>query len=200
MALSTLLDSCPAISLVSTASTIAEATRNCEMELPDAVIFDVSFPNNEAFEAGTYVIDKGLVRAVGFLDNDESFAKARRAMAVPRAAYFTRHNALREISSELRRLAQLTNSGLGHDRRISRSDPRHAQLAKLDKFGLLSLTAREEEVLCWLVRGLSVKEAAAQLGLSESTVDNHKTRLMKKLKSRRATELMRIAMRAGLVD
>ncbi|MBA4020169.1 MAG: hypothetical protein C0483_23655 [Pirellula sp.] len=64
---------------------------------------------------------------------------------------------------------------------------------------LAGLTPREREVMTYLSLGYTVKQAASTLGLRPSTVDNHKTRLMKKLNVHKTVELTRLAFRYGLV-
>jgi len=61
------------------------------------------------------------------------------------------------------------------------------------------LTARELEVLARLSEGLSVRACAARLGISTNTVDNHKARIMQKLRIHKTVELARFAIRHGLV-
>jgi DNA-binding NarL/FixJ family response regulator len=63
-----------------------------------------------------------------------------------------------------------------------------------------TLTTRELEVLKLLALGRSVRDCAQHLHLSESTVDNHKTRLMKKLQIHKLTELTHVAIRDGLIS
>ena len=63
-----------------------------------------------------------------------------------------------------------------------------------------SLTRRERQVWQLIAVGQSVAEAAVTLGLAESTVDSHKSNLMKKLKARKAVDLVRLAIRLGIVD
>jgi DNA-binding NarL/FixJ family response regulator len=63
-----------------------------------------------------------------------------------------------------------------------------------------SLSAREREVLRLLAEGLSAKEAAARLQVAPKTCEAHRASLMRKLGVRKATELVRIALRYGLVE
>jgi len=67
-----------------------------------------------------------------------------------------------------------------------------------DPFTLLS--TREREVLHLIAEGLSAKEIAAELSISAKTVEAHRTSLMRKLRMRKATELVRYALRHGLVE
>ncbi len=62
------------------------------------------------------------------------------------------------------------------------------------------LSYREHQVLGYLVSAKTVKETAGILGLAINTVDNHKTRLMKKLEVHSTVELTRMAIRVGLVS
>jgi FixJ family two-component response regulator len=55
------------------------------------------------------------------------------------------------------------------------------------------LTPREREVLPLVVSGLLNKEAAAELGISEATLQIHRGRIMKKMKAESLAELVRMA-------
>jgi len=62
------------------------------------------------------------------------------------------------------------------------------------------LSSREREILHLIADGLSAKEIASSLQISTKTVEAHRTSLMRKLGVRKATELVRYAMRHGLVQ
>lgn len=68
-----------------------------------------------------------------------------------------------------------------------------------DSPGLHSLTPRETEVLACLALGNTVKVCSDILQISPSTVDNHKSRIMKKLKIHKTVDLARFALREGLM-
>jgi DNA-binding NarL/FixJ family response regulator len=67
-----------------------------------------------------------------------------------------------------------------------------------EPFALLS--PRELEVLRLIAEGLAAKEIATELGISTKTVEAHRTSLMRKLGVRKATELVRFAVRHGLIE
>jgi two-component system response regulator NreC len=67
-----------------------------------------------------------------------------------------------------------------------------------EPFSLLS--GREREVLHLIAEGLSAKEIAVELKISTKTVEAHRTSLMRKLGVRKATELVRYALRHGLIE
>lgn len=75
---------------------------------------------------------------------------------------------------------------------------RTPQRASTEPFSVLS--SREREVLQLIAEGLSAKEIARDLGISTKTVEAHRTSVMRKLGARKATELVRYALRHGLIE
>ena len=64
---------------------------------------------------------------------------------------------------------------------------------------LQKLTQREQEVLSYIVQGLTNKEIATQLFLSPDTVKNHVVHIMEKLGAQDRTQAAVIAIRNGLI-
>jgi DNA-binding NarL/FixJ family response regulator len=62
------------------------------------------------------------------------------------------------------------------------------------------LSSREREVLQMLAEGKTNKEVAVTLNLSVYTVDAHRGRIMEKLNVHSINELVRFAVRNGLID
>lgn len=65
---------------------------------------------------------------------------------------------------------------------------------------IATLTRREMEVLKLVGQGMTVRQTAARLGVAESTIGNHKYRLMRKLGVKTSLEALRIAVRHGLAN
>jgi len=65
--------------------------------------------------------------------------------------------------------------------------------------GELGITARELEILQAIADGLSNREIAERLYVSENTVKTHSSRLFDKLQARRRTQAVQRAKQAGLV-
>ncbi len=63
-----------------------------------------------------------------------------------------------------------------------------------------TLTPREREVVRHVAEGLSSKEIASSLALSVRTVDTHRANVMRKLRLRSVSEVVRYAVRHRLVD
>ncbi|MDH5353386.1 MAG: response regulator transcription factor, partial [Gammaproteobacteria bacterium] len=64
----------------------------------------------------------------------------------------------------------------------------------------LGLSTREFEVLRLLAEGRTVGQIAVSLDLSPKTVSNHRSHLMKKLKLTSTADLVRFAIRQGVID
>jgi len=88
-------------------------------------------------------------------------------------------------------LVRAIHAALTQDR-IARRD--RAELAELQR-RLSCLTPREREVLPLVVSGLLNKQSAAELGISEVTLQIHRGKIMKKLEADSLAELVRMAVR-----
>lgn len=63
-----------------------------------------------------------------------------------------------------------------------------------------ALTRREREVWRLISTGQSVRDIASTLNLAESTIDSHKSRLMRKLQVHKSVDLVRLAAKLGLME
>ena len=66
--------------------------------------------------------------------------------------------------------------------------------------GLSILTMRERQVLQLIAEGMSSKEIASELGVSPKTAESHRANLMEKVGVHKASSLVRLAIREGLVS
>ena len=76
------------------------------------------------------------------------------------------------------------------------SEPFTANAARIRELGI---TPRELEILNQIAAGLSTREIAAKLFVSENTVKTHSSRLFDKLNAKRRTQAVQIAKDAGLI-
>ena len=89
---------------------------------------------------------------------------------------------------------------LGEFQRLSAQPPSPPGQIDRDDLVLEPLTPREEDVLSLLVEGLSNKEIANQLHLSEGSVKNYVSAIIAKLQANDRTHAVVTALRHGLVD
>jgi DNA-binding CsgD family transcriptional regulator len=81
-------------------------------------------------------------------------------------------------------------------REIPAAEPFVADLARVSALGI---TARELEILGLIAAGLSNREIAGHLFVSENTVKTHSSRLFDKLGAKRRTQAVQIGKSAGLI-
>jgi FixJ family two-component response regulator len=150
-------------------------------DLPTCLILDVRLPDIDGFELQAQLADQGAPSIIFITGHGDipSSVRAIKAGAVdflPKP--FGREQLLRAVQEGLIQDAK---------RRITR-----AELAALRRrFSLL--TPREREVMPWLVAGYLNKQVAAELGISEVTLQIHRGQIMRKTKAGSLAELVRMA-------
>ena len=75
-----------------------------------------------------------------------------------------------------------------------------AKEALLTNPGYEALTPREQEVMALLAEGMTVNQIADQLFISPKTAENHRSNIMRKLGLHSSIELVRYAVKIGLID
>jgi FixJ family two-component response regulator len=78
---------------------------------------------------------------------------------------------------------------IAQDRRVRRESVERERLRQRHS----CLTPREQEVLPLVVGGFLNKQAAARLGISETTLQIHRSRVMRKMKADSLAQLVRMA-------
>jgi DNA-binding CsgD family transcriptional regulator len=68
-----------------------------------------------------------------------------------------------------------------------------------ERMEALGITPREHEILTLIAAGLSNREIAERLFVSENTVKTHSSRLFDKLQAKRRTQAVQLAKEAGLI-
>lgn len=169
-------------------------------ELPQIVILD---PKSDV-DSVSHTIDlviKGFAKRALIID--DRLREGLLAVILPfsQVSYLTRQESHNSLLDAVKRIAlfgdRIFDSTVA--RRVRKTFRGWELELPGDQPSVATLTARELEVLKLLALGNSVRECARELHLSESTIDNHKTRLMKKLQVHKLTELTHIAIRDGLV-
>jgi len=177
------------------------AVSQAETLRPHIVIMDVSMPELNGLEA-TRMIRKTIPNCeVLILSMHHSEQLVREVLAVGARSYMLKSDAGELLISAIESLAQgkpffspqvsevilnafLESSG---DEEGGRSDTG-------------PLTAREREVIQLIAEGKSSKEIATVLGLSEKTVETHRSNLMRKLDIHSVSEIVRYAIRNQIIE
>ena len=88
------------------------------------------------------------------------------------------------------------------DEALSRSSVMLAKYNEIDKIRSLihSLTAREFEIFTYVIRGKLNKQIAAELGIAEHTVKNHRLNITEKLGVKSVPEMIYIAEKLNIKE
>ena len=197
-----ILDAQPGIEVVGEARDGRDAVRLARELRPDVCLFDIRMPEVDGLEATRLLAGPGVDRPDGGRrDHDvrPRRVRARRAAGGrPRLpAEGRRPGAARPRRCTPRPTARRSSrrtSPSGCSPRSPTPAPRAAPAQPVDP-----LTAREEEVLLTVARGLTNVEIAAELHISLSTVKTHLASLMAKLGARNRVEMAMWAYETGRV-
>ena len=199
---SALLATQPDIEVVAAAADGAEAVRLSREHAPDVVLMDVRMPEMDGLEATRQITANDATAATHVLilttfDLDEYVYDALQAGASGFLLKDVRAEALFEAVRVVAGGDALLAPAI--TRRLIAEFARLRPRRELRPDELSALTPREKEVLGLLADGLSNREIAERLVLSDETVKTHVSRVLSKLGVRDRTQAVVVAYESGLV-
>ncbi len=191
-----LLERQPDMEVVAEAADGAEAVQRALVERPDVCVLDVAMPKLTGLQATREIRAQAPEIAVLILsmhDDDRYLFEALKAGA---AGYVLKKEADQFLVDALRAVTRgepfLTNAA---QRALVRE-----WMADESTGPSEPLTPREQEVLKLIAEAHTNKEIGEILHLAEKTVESHRANLLRKLGMRDRVELVRYAIRRGLVE
>ncbi len=185
------------IDVVGEAADGLAAVEACRRLRPDLVLMDIAMPGLGGLEA-TLELRKELPEVkILVLTQYEDREYVRRFLKLGVSGYVLKKAAASELVAAIRAAAR---GGLVLDPEVARElvGPPAAQpdaaVAPYD-----TLTDREKQVLKLIAEGHSNKEVAELLEISVKTAMSHRERLMEKLDLHNRTDLIRFALRKGII-
>lgn len=172
-----------------------EAVELAESLKPDIVVMDVAMPELNGIEATRRLTASTPHSRVVALSMHKDNVYVREILRAGARGYLLKDSVAGDLVSAVRAVAQ----GEGYiSPAVSNAVLDDYRKHVTNPIDLLS--SREREVLQMLAEGKTNKEIAAVLNLSVYTVDAHRGRIMEKLNVHSINELVRFAVRNGLID
>src|SRR5205814_3352234 len=190
-----ILEAQPDMEIVGEAGNGREAVELAETLHPDLIVMDVAMPELNGIEATRRMAEAAPRTRVLALSMHKDSVYVREILRAGARGYLLKDQIDSDLLAAVRAVARgegylspAVSDAVLNDYRKHVSDP------------IDLLTSREREVLQMIAEGKTNKEIANSLNLSVYTVEAHRGRLMEKLNLHSTGELVRFALRSGMID
>jgi DNA-binding NarL/FixJ family response regulator len=178
----------PDIEVVGDAGTAAETLEMIQKVRPDVLLLDLGLPDRSGFDVLNELRESDIAPLVVVLTWHTEPSYAARAIRAGAHGYVNKSVTPEDLLSAIHAVSrgeQVIPPGV------------EQILATGDGHPASALTAREQQVMEMLARGLTNREIAEHLQISIKTVDTHRGHVLKKLGLRNNSELTRFAVKHG---
>jgi DNA-binding NarL/FixJ family response regulator len=191
----------PALEVVGEAASGREALEASRVSDPDVVVLDLALPGMDGFEVIRRLRADGSRARVLVLTNRDDREAVFESLRLGVDGFIEKTAPLDEIIGAI--------ESIGHGRQVFRKEHErlaHDQLAEMARRArksakaASSLTKRERQVLELIAEGLTTRQMASRLRLSERTVETHIANLYDKLEVKTRVQAVHRAAGLGLVD
>lgn len=183
------------LEVVGEAANGREAVEMAASLQPDVIVMDVTMPELNGIEAARRVCENSPRTRVLALSMHKDAVYVREILRAGAKGYLLKDSGENDLLGAVRAIARgegflspAIADAVLNDYRKHVSNP------------IDLLTSREREVLQWIAEGKTNKEIAVGLNLSVYTVEAHRGRVMEKLNLHSTGELVRFAVRNGMID
>jgi DNA-binding NarL/FixJ family response regulator len=186
--------------VVAEAANGREAVEMAKRLRPDVVVMDLSLPELTGLEATRQIVKESPGAEVLVLTMHHSEQLARDVLQAGARGYILKSDADQSLIAAVDSLRQhkpfLTSKVTEF---VLEGYMRGTQVAG-DGAPPAIITPREREIVQLIAEGQSNKEAAARLGVSVKTIEAHRANIMRKLRLRSISDLVRYAIRNKIVQ
>jgi DNA-binding NarL/FixJ family response regulator len=188
-----LLSAATDLTVCGEASTYDEALAAMQQLQPDAVVVDLILHDRSGLDLIRAARAEGLTMPMLALSMHDEATHAEKTLRAGAQGYVMKEDADEVLVDALRKVlaGDLYMSG-DINARLLRT---YIEGEEDGPSGIDELTEREKEIFECLGRGLTTRKIAEQFGLSARTVEVHRARIKKKMKSEDAAQLLREAVK-----
>ena len=165
---------------------------------PDVIVADISMPLLNGIEAARQLKKAKSGAKIIFLTMHPDVTYATRAFEAGAVGYVLKHSAASELVAAIQAALKgrvFVSPQIAQDVKQPSVDGSRQRRKEV-----LKLTSRQREVLQLLAEGHSAKKVASILHISSRTVEFHKYRMMEDLQLSANSDLIRYAIRHGIVS
>ena len=182
-----------------------EVLSNMDDSPPDVAVVDIDSPSDDGLEIVRRL--KQSLPNIGIIGitSDYNDAQIFQALKYQAAACLNKETTVEVLVDIIRRVARgehpINESLVTHPVLADQVLVQFEELSRRDeaKPFIAPLTPREMEILEYIADGLLNKQIAGKLGISEQTIKNHVTSILRKLNANARTEAVIVALKQGLV-
>jgi two-component system response regulator DegU len=199
------LSSISGIEVIGEAEADDDAMSAVENSLPDVVMVDIDTPSDNGLKLARLIRQRlpniGVI-VLTSTPEDEQLFQAIKAQA---SAYLSKDITADELADTVKRTAKgehpINESFVSHPK-VAEQVLHHFRELPLGQGAesiVSPVTAREQEILNYMAKGYLNKQIALALDISEQTVKNHVTSILRKLNANARTQAVVEAIKHGLV-
>jgi two-component system invasion response regulator UvrY len=180
------LNTHPHFKVVASTGSGEEALELCRQHMPNIVLMDINLPRMNGVEATKQILKiSPKTRVIGVsLHNQPAYAK--RMMSAGASGYITKNSTRKEMLFGIKEVSE----GKKYVCEEIKNILSEKMLAGENDKGLEVLSAREKDIIKFLVKGLSSKEVAEAMDISSKTVEVHRYHILKKLNLKNTAALV----------
>ncbi|WP_246304865.1 response regulator [Nocardioides thalensis] len=195
-----LLGSEAGIEVVGEASNGVEGVELAKSAAPDVVLLDVRMPKQSGIEACVAIKETVPSAKIVMLTMSDEEADLYEAVKNGASGYLLKDSSIEEVAQGIRVVAD--GQSLISPSMAAKLIDEFKTMSKPDKVtgAALKLTERELDVLRLVAKGLSNRDVAQRLAISENTVKNHVRNMLEKLQLHSRMEAVMYAVREKIVE
>jgi DNA-binding NarL/FixJ family response regulator len=186
------LEAQPGWKVVGEAASGRDAVNQATQIQPDVTILDINMPELNGLDAARLIVKAAPHTRVLALASYHTQEMIARALQAGVRGYLLKSDTEGDVVAAVKALTE--------GRTFFTSAASGVLLEHLRQENVPALTVRESEIVQLLAEGKSNKEVAQVLGISSRTVENHRAQIMQRLGLQSFSDLVRYAIRHGIIE